>query len=127
MRTRLRLRQKKVLRFLVFSEIPIFSPHSPGYAVSLGKSIPRYSTRTEPGISSITAFAAAAGISLNGGFIVSDGQVPDSRILLKVRHPREKSDELRREGYREFILVERMYFPDMKVYRNDSSRKKAIT
>jgi precorrin-2/cobalt-factor-2 C20-methyltransferase len=79
---------------------------------------PEIEYSTEPGISSITAFAAASGISLNGGFIVTDGQDPDSRILLKVRHPREKAAELRREGYREFVLVERMYFPDMRVYRN---------
>jgi precorrin-2/cobalt-factor-2 C20-methyltransferase len=85
----------------------------------LSEKYPTIEYRTEPGISAITAFAAAAGISLNGGFTVSDGPEPDSRILLKVKHPREKADELRREGYREFVLVERMYFADMKVYRND--------
>jgi len=86
---------------------------------------PTITYRTEPGISSITAFAAAAGISLNGGFTVSDGPEPDSRILLKVRHPKEKADELRRDGYREFVLVERMYFADMKVYRNDDLPEKS--
>jgi precorrin-2/cobalt-factor-2 C20-methyltransferase len=85
----------------------------------LAEKYPALEHRTEPGISSITAFAAAAGISLNGGFTVSDGPEPDSRILLKVKHPKEKADELRREGYREFVLVERMYFADMKIYRND--------
>jgi precorrin-2/cobalt-factor-2 C20-methyltransferase len=85
----------------------------------LAERYPAIEYRTEPGISAITAFAAAAGISLNGGFTVSDGPEPDSRILLKVKHPKEKADELRREGYREFVLVERMYFPDMKVYRNN--------
>ncbi|MCK9591534.1 MAG: cobalt-factor II C(20)-methyltransferase [Methanoregula sp.] len=86
---------------------------------------PSIQYRTEPGISSITAFAAAAGISLNDGFIVSDGRRPNSRILLKVRHPKEKADELRREGYREFILVERMYFADMKVFRNEELPEKS--
>jgi precorrin-2/cobalt-factor-2 C20-methyltransferase len=85
----------------------------------LAEKYPSIQYRTEPGISSITAFAAAAGISLNDGFIVSDGLMPNSRILLKVRRPQEKADELRREGYREFILIERMYFEDMKVYRNE--------
>jgi len=80
---------------------------------------PGISIATEPGISSITAFAAAAGISLNGGFVVSDGAEPDARILLKVRRPREKAAELRKNGYTDFALVERMYFPDMKIYRND--------
>ena len=74
--------------------------------------------RTEPGISAITAFASAANISLTGGFTVSDEERPDSRILLKVRHPKERAEALRKEGFREFVLVERMYFPDMKIYRD---------
>jgi precorrin-2/cobalt-factor-2 C20-methyltransferase len=73
---------------------------------------------TEPGISAITAFAAAANLSLASGFIVSDGGMPDIRILLKVRRPKESANALRKEGYREFVLVERMYFPDMKIYRD---------
>jgi precorrin-2/cobalt-factor-2 C20-methyltransferase len=73
--------------------------------------------RTEPGISSITAFAAAAGIPVNDGFTVSDGTMSDTKIFLKVRRPKERADQLRAEGYREFVLVERMFFPDMKVYR----------
>ena len=91
----------------------------------LSERYPSVQYSTEPGISSITAFAAASGISLNGGFIVSDGQEPDTQILLKVRHPKEKAAELRREGYTEFVLVERMYFPDMKVYRNDDLPEKS--
>lgn len=91
----------------------------------LAEKYPALEYRTEPGISSITAFAAAAGISLNGGFTVSDGPEPDSRILLKVKHPRKKADELRRDGYRDFVLVERMYFPDMKVYRNKDLPEKS--
>jgi precorrin-2/cobalt-factor-2 C20-methyltransferase len=91
----------------------------------LAEKYPTIECRTEPGISSITAFAAAAGISLNGGFTVSDGPEPDSRILLKVKHPKEKAEELRREGYREFVLVERMYFADMKVYRNNDLPEKS--
>ena len=80
---------------------------------------------TEPGISSITAFAAAAGLSLNGGFIVSDGAEPDTRILLKVRNPKARATQLRKEGYREFVLVERMYFEDMKIFRNDELPEKS--
>jgi precorrin-2/cobalt-factor-2 C20-methyltransferase len=68
-------------------------------------------------VSSITAFASAAGLSLSDGFVVSDGAEPNSRILLKVRRPKEIMERLAREGYREFILVERMFMEDMKVYR----------
>ena len=80
---------------------------------------PSIECRTEPGVSSITAFAAAAGLSLNSGFTVSDGTDHGARILLKVRRPKEKAAELRTEGYHEFVLVERMFFPDMKIFRND--------
>jgi precorrin-2/cobalt-factor-2 C20-methyltransferase len=79
---------------------------------------PDIECRTEPGISAITAFAAAANLSLSQGFIVSDEGIPDTRILLKVRRPKERAAELQKEGYRTFVLIERMYFPDMKVYRD---------
>ncbi|OPY36680.1 MAG: cobalt-precorrin-2 C(20)-methyltransferase [Methanoregula sp. PtaU1.Bin051] len=81
--------------------------------------------RTEPGISSITAFAAAAGLTLSDGFIVSDGGVPDVRILLKVRRPKEMAEELIAEGFSRFVLVEKMYFPDMKIYRDDELPEKS--
>ncbi|MDO9550830.1 MAG: cobalt-factor II C(20)-methyltransferase [Methanoregula sp.] len=81
--------------------------------------------RTEPGISSITAFAAAGGVSINEGFSVSDGTVSDTKILLKVRKPRERANQLRTEGYREFVLVERMFFEDMNVYRNENLPEKS--
>ena len=74
--------------------------------------------RTEPGISSITAFASAAGIPLNGGFIVSDG-APSALIRLKARHPKRIIQDLKGEGYQDFVLVERMFFPDMKIYRGE--------
>jgi precorrin-2/cobalt-factor-2 C20-methyltransferase len=81
--------------------------------------------RTEPGISSITAFAAAAGVPINEGFTVSDGTLSDTKILLKVRRPKERADQLRSEGYCEFVLVERMFFADMKVFRNDNLPEKS--
>ncbi|OPY42012.1 MAG: cobalt-precorrin-2 C(20)-methyltransferase [Methanoregulaceae archaeon PtaU1.Bin222] len=80
---------------------------------------PQVECRTEPGISSITAFASVAGISLNEGFQVTDRGEPQSRILLKVRNPRDVAKKLREEGYGMFILVERMYLPDMRIYKND--------
>ena len=91
----------------------------------IAEKYPDIEYRTEPGISSITAFAAAAGLSLSGGFTVSDGAEPDARIILKVRKPKEKVAELRKAGYREFVLVERMFFSDMKVYRGDDLPEKS--
>jgi len=91
----------------------------------IAKSHPGIECRTEPGISSITAFAAAAGIPVNEGFIVSDGTSSDTKILLKVRRPKEQAGRLKAEGYREFVLVERMFFPDMKVWRGGNLPEKS--
>jgi precorrin-2/cobalt-factor-2 C20-methyltransferase len=73
--------------------------------------------RAEPGVSAITACAAVAGVSLSNSFIVSDGSEPSGKILLKVRKPRETVDLLRREGYQHFVLVERIFMENEKVYR----------
>jgi precorrin-2/cobalt-factor-2 C20-methyltransferase len=103
--------------FGILGDPNFFSTFSRLCAV-MAEHFPDIECSTEPGISAITAFAAAANLSLASGFIVSDGGMPDIRILLKVRRPKESAQALRKEGYREFVLVERMYFPDMKVYRN---------
>ena len=79
---------------------------------------PGIECRTEPAISSITAFASVAGISLSEGFLVTDGsdEVP-CRIQLKVKRPREAAEQLQKEGYHSFILVERMFMEDTRIYR----------
>lgn len=74
---------------------------------------------TDPGISSITAFASVAGVPVAGGFIVSDGPEPGSRIFMKVRKPAAMAEELRRDGYTEFVLVERMFMDGQRVYRSN--------
>jgi len=86
---------------------------------TIAETHPEIEFRTEPGISSITAFAAAAGVPVNQGFAVSDGTVSETMILMKVRHPRAMAENLKTHGYSTFVLVERMFFDDMKVYRND--------
>lgn len=86
---------------------------------------PAIEFRTEPGISSITAFAAAAGVPVNEGFTVSDGTVSETMILLKVRHPRATAENLKSRGYTRFVLVERMFFDDMNVYRDDDLPEKS--
>jgi precorrin-2/cobalt-factor-2 C20-methyltransferase len=104
--------------FGILGDPNFFSTFSRLCAV-IAETHPGITFRTEPGISSITAFAAAAGVPVNAGFIVSDGTPPDTGVFLKVRRPQEKAAVLRREGYREFVLVERMFFPDMRVYRDN--------
>jgi precorrin-2/cobalt-factor-2 C20-methyltransferase len=104
--------------FGILGDPNFFSTFSRLCAV-IAETHPDIKFRTEPGLSSITAFAAAAGVSVNSGFIVTDGSKQGAGIFLKVRRPRRKAAELRSEGYTDFVLVERMYFSDMKVYRNE--------
>jgi precorrin-2/cobalt-factor-2 C20-methyltransferase len=116
--------KKGLAVFGILGDPNFFSTFSRLCAV-IEKTHPGIVYRTEPGISSITAFAAAAAIPVNEGFTVSDGSLSDTRILLKVRRPKERADQLRAEGYREFVLVERMFFPDMMVYRNNDLPEKS--
>jgi precorrin-2/cobalt-factor-2 C20-methyltransferase len=116
--------EKGLAVFGILGDPNFFSTFSRLCAV-IEKTHPGIVCQTEPGISSITAFAAAAGVPVNEGFTVSDGTLSDTMILLKVRRPRERADQLRVEGYREFVLVERMFFPDMKVYRNGGLPEKS--
>lgn len=104
--------------FGILGDPNFFSTFSRLCAV-IAETHPKTEFRTEPGISSITAFASAAGVPVNTGFVVSDGSAPAAGIFLKVRKPGKKAAELRKEGYTDFVLVERMFFPDMKVYHND--------
>ncbi|HVP95088.1 MAG TPA: cobalt-factor II C(20)-methyltransferase [Methanoregulaceae archaeon] len=85
----------------------------------MGERYPGIVCTSEPGVSAITAFAAVSGVSLSGGFFVTDGGDPACRIVLKVKKPREVVNALQSEGYRTFILVERMFLSDMRVYRGE--------
>ncbi|MDD1681589.1 MAG: cobalt-factor II C(20)-methyltransferase [Methanoregula sp.] len=116
--------EKGLAVFGILGDPNFFSTFSRLCAV-IATTHPGIEYRTEPGISSITAFAAAAGVPVNEGFTVSDGTLSDTKILLKVRRPRERAGQLRSEGYREFVLVERMFFADMKVYRNNDLPEKS--
>jgi precorrin-2/cobalt-factor-2 C20-methyltransferase len=109
--------EKGLAVFGILGDPNFFSTFSRLCAI-IAETHPGIEYRTEPGVSSITAFASAAEIPVNDGFSVSDGTVSDTKILLKVRRPQERAGQLRADGYREFVLVERMFFPDMKVYRN---------
>jgi precorrin-2/cobalt-factor-2 C20-methyltransferase len=116
--------QKGLAVFGILGDPNFFSTFSRLCGI-IAERYPGIECRTEPGISSITAFAAAAGVPLAGGFVVSDGAEPSALIRLKARHPQEIIAGLKTEGYREFVLVERMFFPDMKVYRDDEIPKKS--
>ena len=80
---------------------------------------PEIECAVEPGISSITAFASRANLSLSGGFIVTDGAPPEAMVLLKVKKPRETMDRLREQGYNKFVLAEKVFMDGEAIYGDD--------
>jgi precorrin-2/cobalt-factor-2 C20-methyltransferase len=104
--------------FALLGDPNVYSTYARLLAV-IRETHPEIVCRTVPGVSSITAFASVAGVTLSGGFSVSDGKGERGRILLKVRRPREEAERLAREGFRDFVLVERMFLDGERVYRGE--------
>lgn len=85
---------------------------------------PELDVETIPGISSITAFASHAKIAVNGAFTVTDGPAdPSVKIMMKVTKPKVREAELRKEGFNDFVLVERMYMDGETVYKGEMPEK----
>ncbi|MBP5083766.1 MAG: cobalt-factor II C(20)-methyltransferase [Methanomicrobium sp.] len=85
---------------------------------------PELEVETIPGISSITAFASHAKIAVNGAFTVTDGPAdPSVKIMMKVTKPKVREAELRKEGFNDFVLVERMYMDGETVYKGEMPEK----
>lgn len=80
---------------------------------------PDIELRVEPGISSITAFASRANLSLNGGILVTDGGRADTMVMLKVKRPRETVERLKAEGFRDFVLAEKVFLEGERIYAGD--------
>ena len=85
---------------------------------------PGLEVQTVPGISSITAVASHAKIPVNGAFLVTDGaDAPATKIQMKVTHPKNLAEQLKTEGYNDFIVVERMYMDGERVHTGTLPQK----
>ena len=104
--------------FGIIGDPNIFSTFS-RLCIVLKEMHPQISIVTIPGVSSITALTSITGIPINGGFTVSDGSPNSVWIQMKVRRPQETANALQKEGYRRFVLVERMFMDGMKIWRDD--------
>lgn len=113
-----RVAEKGDAVFGIIGDPNIFSTFS-RLCVAIREHYPEIPIHTVPGVSSITALTSVTGIPINGGFSISDGTPEIARIRMKVKRPREVEEELRREGYSRFVLVERMCMEGMKIWRGD--------
>jgi len=80
---------------------------------------PDIETAAEPGISSITSFASRAGLSVDGGFIVTDGRPVRAVIRLKASRPGEIMAQLKAEGYGDFVLARKVFQEGEAILRGD--------
>ena len=112
------LAEKGNIVFGIIGDPNIFSTFS-RLCVIIREDYPDIEIQTVPGVSSITALTSVTGIPINGGFSVSDGSPEVARIRMKVRRPREVAEDLRKEGYSRFVLVERMCMEGMKIWDSE--------
>ncbi|MDD3574395.1 MAG: cobalt-factor II C(20)-methyltransferase, partial [Methanospirillum sp.] len=110
-------RDKNVV-FGIIGDPNIFSTFS-RLTIILEELYPDIDISTIPGISSITALMSETRLPITGGFCVTDGSEIRSQIRMKVRKPLELAENLRKEGYSRFALVERMYMDGMQVLNGD--------
>ncbi len=74
---------------------------------------------TIPGVGVIPALASRFNAALERSFVVSDGSEVESIIRIKATRPRKLAEELRREGFDEFVLGTRLYTPEERIIRGE--------
>lgn len=81
------------------------------------KKFPHIKVTTIPGVSAITAFASRLNISIDSTFEVSPDiwSTGNAKIVLKAKRPREIAGELKKQGYTDFILAERLFLEDENI------------
>lgn len=79
---------------------------------------PDIEIKTIPGVSSITAFASKAGIALESSFLVTDSTPVTSKIILKANRPAKMVDELKSEGYTDFVFAQRLFMDGETITNN---------
>ncbi|WP_135606251.1 cobalt-factor II C(20)-methyltransferase [Methanococcoides sp. NM1] len=82
------------------------------------KHYPDVETATIPGISSITSFASRADAEVDSTFEVSDGSEKKHRIRLKAVNPKQIIEDMKKEGYNEFVFAERLFSDREVIIKN---------
>ncbi len=73
-----------------------------------------------PGVSSVSAALAKAKIFINGSLLVTTQDFYDVNVavVLKAKKPRKIAEKLKGERFRDFILIEKMFSADEKIWKN---------
>ena len=84
---------------------------------------PQIQVETIPGVGIVPALASRFQASLERSFIVSDGTDVESVIRIKATRPKILAEELRQEGFEEFVLGTRLCTPEEKIIRGEMPEK----
>jgi len=84
---------------------------------------PEIEVETIPGVGVVPALASRFDAALDRSFQVSDGSPVDAIIRIKATWPKKLADELRLQGFQDFILGTRLCTPEEKIVRGEMPEK----
>jgi precorrin-2/cobalt-factor-2 C20-methyltransferase len=114
--------QKGDAGFATIGDVNTFSTFS-HLRRALAEMYPQIEVATIPGVGVVPAMASRFGISLDRSFQVSDGSEVESIIRTKATRPRRLAEELREEGFSEFILGVKLFTPEETILRGEIPEK----
>jgi len=83
---------------------------------------PKIEVETIPGVGVIPSLAARFGEALDRSFQVSDGTPIDAVIRMKATRPKKMAEELKAQGFEEFILGSRLCTPQEMILRGGQEK-----
>ncbi|VVB68323.1 Tetrapyrrole (Corrin/Porphyrin) Methylases [uncultured archaeon] len=84
---------------------------------------PQIDVESIPGVGVVPALASRFDAALDRSFLVSDGSPVDTIIRIKATRPKKLAEELRLQGFRDFILGTRLCTPEEKIIRGEMPEK----
>jgi len=84
---------------------------------------PGIEVETVPGVGVVPALASRFGVALDKSFLVSDGSDVEAVIRLKATRPRKIAEDLKGQGFCDFILGTRLCTPEEKVMQGQMPEK----
>jgi len=90
---------------------------------AIKQSHPEIEVMSIPGVSVVPALAARLDIALESTFTVSDGSPAEWIIRMKATRPKKQAEELRQEGFDEFILGTKLCTPQENIIKGEMPEK----
>ncbi|WGI17922.1 cobalt-factor II C(20)-methyltransferase [Methanonatronarchaeum sp. AMET-Sl] len=100
--------QEKTVAFAVLGDVNFFSTFGHIKRI-IEQKHPDIEIQTIPGVSAITATASKMNLFIDTSFKVTDGSQQQTKIIMKATELEKQIEELKKQGYNEFILGKELY------------------